>query len=402
MNISLFYQPDHGQLGELIQEQMALPYTRLTIWSAFAKSSGILRLKPALQRFKKREGAQIRAFIGVDAGGTSLEAMEALRELCDELYVIHSDHDSATFHPKMYILENEEQMWAAIGSNNLTGGGLWSNIESAFVCQCGKNPEEEAFAAVCRPLEELAERYRDPNSGLSLQIQSQKELEILKECGYLRSEASVCAKERAGSASRPVRLFSGKPLAPLPPLESGAAGSERETESDSTHSSAPAAGRLWMETRELTGGSANQLEPSANGVLLSGSAAGTVFESRKAGHIKGSIVYFGLDPDDSDCVKQITIRYNGSDYVGCVIEHKRGNSNWRIMLKGKNDKGKEIQSSGETGWLKRKLLVFEKLSEDCYRMTVYDESRKAEFESNSVFYGANGRSRSNRRYGLLI
>ena len=62
-------------------------------------------MKPALEDFKAR-GGRISGFIGIDLDGTSYEALLNLYHLCDELYIIHSENLSTTFHSKMYILTN--------------------------------------------------------------------------------------------------------------------------------------------------------------------------------------------------------------------------------------------------------------------------------------------------------
>lgn len=41
-------QPFHGQLGEILKQELAEEYDEFTIFSAFAKNSGVLRLKPSL------------------------------------------------------------------------------------------------------------------------------------------------------------------------------------------------------------------------------------------------------------------------------------------------------------------------------------------------------------------
>ena len=94
-------QPFNGQLGEILKDKMGAPYNKLTILSAFAKNSGVLRLKPALEQFKN-SGGYIEAYIGVDAHGTSYEAVLNLFELCDELYIVHSESPVTTFHSKVY------------------------------------------------------------------------------------------------------------------------------------------------------------------------------------------------------------------------------------------------------------------------------------------------------------
>lgn len=129
--MEILNQPFDGQLGNILIEKMSENYSKLIIFSAFAKNSGVLRLKPTIEQFKQN-GGHVEAFIGVDAHGTSYEALLNLFELCDELYIIHSESSTTTFHSKVYMLINNENcVWMSVGSNNLTGGGLWSNFESA-------------------------------------------------------------------------------------------------------------------------------------------------------------------------------------------------------------------------------------------------------------------------------
>ena len=122
-------QPFQGQLGNILIEQIKNHYDTFIIFSAFAKNSGVLRMKPAMETFRS-VGGKIIAFIGIDLDGTSYEALLNLDQICDELYVIHSENFSTTYHSKIYLLSNKEKTWCAVGSNNFTGGGLWTNFES--------------------------------------------------------------------------------------------------------------------------------------------------------------------------------------------------------------------------------------------------------------------------------
>lgn len=125
-------QPFQGQLGDILISELENGYTKFTIFSAFAKNSGVLRLKDSIEKFKSK-GGYIKAFVGIDLDGTSYEALLNLFSLCNELYVIHSENFSTTYHSKIYLLENLTSAWCAIGSNNLTGGGLWTNFESCSI-----------------------------------------------------------------------------------------------------------------------------------------------------------------------------------------------------------------------------------------------------------------------------
>ena len=130
--MSVINQPFQGQLGSIFIDEIRRNYSSLTIFSAFAKNSGVLRLKKSLEEHRSN-GGSITAFIGIDLDGTSYEALLNLFSLCDNLYVIHSESFSTTYHSKIYMLEKSNKAWCAVGSNNLTGGGLWTNIESCSI-----------------------------------------------------------------------------------------------------------------------------------------------------------------------------------------------------------------------------------------------------------------------------
>ena len=93
--MAIINQPFQGQLGEILKTELKKNYTSFTIFSAFAKNSGVLRLKDALEEHKKN-GASTTAFIGIDLDGTSYEALLNLYSLCDNLFVIHSESAATT------------------------------------------------------------------------------------------------------------------------------------------------------------------------------------------------------------------------------------------------------------------------------------------------------------------
>ncbi len=67
--MAIINQPFQGQLGNILTDAMKQNYNTFTFFSAFAKNSGVLRMKPALEDFKAR-GGRISAFIGIDLDGT--------------------------------------------------------------------------------------------------------------------------------------------------------------------------------------------------------------------------------------------------------------------------------------------------------------------------------------------
>ena len=71
--MSIINQPFQGQLGDILISELKNGYTNFTIFSAFAKNSGVLRLKESIENFKS-SGGYVKAFIGIDLDGTSYEA----------------------------------------------------------------------------------------------------------------------------------------------------------------------------------------------------------------------------------------------------------------------------------------------------------------------------------------
>lgn len=127
--MELMNQPFTGQLGNRLIDLLDSPdFHTLNIAVAFAKNSGVLRIKDGLKRFRER-GGRVNAYVGVDLGGTSYEALTALLLHTDSLNVVHSERGQ-TFHTKIYQFSGSEKGLIVVGSHNLTGGGLWTNVSA--------------------------------------------------------------------------------------------------------------------------------------------------------------------------------------------------------------------------------------------------------------------------------
>ena len=110
---------------------------------AFARWSGLHLIDEQLRAFAREPGNRIDGFVGVDLGGTTIEALTYLSELPNtRLRVVRSGMSHVVFHPKVYAFEGPEEWAAIVGSSNLTTGGLYSNIESFLVIQ--GNPTDGA------------------------------------------------------------------------------------------------------------------------------------------------------------------------------------------------------------------------------------------------------------------
>lgn len=339
-------QPFHGQLGELLCEKLTQPLGHVacfTIFSAFAKNSGVLRLKPALEQFKNA-GGYITAFIGVDAHGTSYEAVLNMFELCDELYIVHSESPASTFHSKIYELTNDGDTWIAVGSNNLTGGGLWTNYESAVCFEDGRECED-----CVRKVAELSLKYSDAAYPCSRQITSRDDIEELLAEDYLRTEM-----------------------------------------------------RIQMETRRDTIRAAEQ-RTRRN---LFGTHAGIYLpriERIDQQHPVGTVVHGDQNQEEVRAVHEITDT-NTSERMWFEMRESTGdhsNGSWRIQLKGQSEAGVKIHRVGGVEWLRHKILIFEKIRTDYYALSVLDEAQVDNLIGQSTVVATNGSSPASKKYGLL-
>ncbi len=411
--MNIINQPFQGQLGSILIDELTQGYDQFVFFSAFAKNSGVLRMKPALRQFRAG-GGKITAFIGIDLNGTSYEALLNLFYLCDHLYVIHSEDPATTYHSKVYLLTNDRYAWCAVGSNNFTGGGLWTNFESCSICKY----EQQKNSNELLSLQEIIQKYMDDNYQCSAKIASAAAIEALLGSNYISKEAS----QKIASATRRInqqRSLKKLPLfgcekVNLPAIihiekQQGKRSAlhvnvpmGQTLESQSSTGPAFTHEQFWFEMRESTGGSRNILDLSKLGKIESGSVSGTPYQYTDNIHMYGGIKFFEIDPDNVDMTKNITINYQGKDYFPSTIKFAPNNGSWRIQLKGSPDDGtEELSKYGNRGDFVHKILIFEKISSDYYVLSLLDESSLDHVKQISRVWARNGNSRSAKAYGML-
>jgi HKD family nuclease len=98
----------------------------LEAWTTI-RQSGVDEL-----RLLHRPVRRLQVIAGTDFGLTQVEALEALHTPPDRecrLYYAPEDAAEGVFHPKLYLGTAGSDFIAVVGSSNLTGGGLTTNIE---------------------------------------------------------------------------------------------------------------------------------------------------------------------------------------------------------------------------------------------------------------------------------
>lgn len=210
-------QPHDEQLGiQFIKALESNQFNQLTIMVAYAKLSGVYRISPYLEKFRN-SGGTIRCVIGIDQQNTTYDALNQLLNLTNEIYIFHSESVSQTFHIKCYWLSGENNCWYAIGSNNLTAGGLFSNYElSTSTSLSGEKAHEEN-----ETLSRIYSTYTDADSVCSRKLDNAF-LEKLISGGYVVKEiqqrkALAESAKQVRAAVRKTKLF-GNEVFPAPAL----------------------------------------------------------------------------------------------------------------------------------------------------------------------------------------
>lgn len=111
--------------------------------SAFASEAGIFGLAGHILNAKQNFQApnNITLVVGIDQQGTSKEALEELNNLNVASYVFYQS-EAPIFHPKMYLFEGDQNAKLIVGSSNLTGTGLFVNVEGSLLIEFDNNDPE--------------------------------------------------------------------------------------------------------------------------------------------------------------------------------------------------------------------------------------------------------------------
>ena len=414
--MELLNQPINGQLGNRLIELLDSPdYHTLNIVVAFAKNSGVLRIKDAFERFRERGGI-VNTYVGVDMGGTSYEALIALLLHTDSLNIVHSEN-SQTFHPKIYQFLGKDKGLIVIGSHNLTAGGLWTNFESSVLIPLDG---ASTSSALIMGLEDYIGQLASLKDSF-ISISAQEDIDKLLQNGYVFKEVAEQVERLKTKTENKSgeRLFGNGISAKMPHIakykpKTEKKKKERELEVSTTQKEpslilpSEDGQTIWFETRKMTGGSRNILDLSKKSLVERGDPTGTAFDLGEPKFMRGGVEFFDLNPAITSQSKDITLNFEGVDYVGNTIlfpDGAKANGTWRLQIKGVSSSGRGItealRAKGEEYYLVKKVVTFTKIQSDYYFMSVFPESELENFKAASRILARNGSSASARWLGMF-
>lgn len=213
--MKLIIQPYNDKLGKLlIEDLLSGRYNNFTFLVAYAKLSGVDALYDSILAFRAAKGS-VHAIVGIDQENTSFEALRAILGITEDLFIFHNINLSSTFHPKVYILAGEKHGKIYVGSNNLTGSGLYSNYE---IASCGEFdltvPEQaEDFANMVRALSTFCQE------GPCCRQASEALIKRLYESHLVCTEREICIMGKKGvSTEQTKNNFGEEPVFGVEPI----------------------------------------------------------------------------------------------------------------------------------------------------------------------------------------
>ncbi len=206
--MDMILQPEGPiRLGDFLLSHLSdSGWTEFRAGVAFVKYSGVRHIAAPLADFAKR--GRVQLCVGVDFGGTTAEGLKALLDCAGvngEIWVYHNEA-GVTFHPKLYFFKAKDgRADVAIGSGNLTEGGIYTNYEVAMLLRLV--PSSPDHRKLITQFESTLNAWCDPSAGMAKRVDIAL-IEKLLDQGYIVTERQA-ARAQAAKAS-PARTKPGK------------------------------------------------------------------------------------------------------------------------------------------------------------------------------------------------
>jgi HKD family nuclease len=186
---------------------------------AYARKSGVIKIKRAMEYFKER-GGNIIAVVGLDQKHTTWQGLHELINIVDKLYVYHNEDLSQTFHPKVYIREiNKVKADVLIGSSNLTAGGMSTNYEVNYyrLFNLKNNEDEKAYSKI----KDVIKSYSGKSTKCCMHVDDENKINELRENDYLGDEGEkviigASSKSKKNDKQKNRKLFGKEKFKPTP------------------------------------------------------------------------------------------------------------------------------------------------------------------------------------------
>lgn len=188
--MEILNQPHASNIGDklksILNNNQLHKFETFNFLVAYVKTSGVKQLASSIQQFKQT-GSRVKGVVGVSRHqkNTSVQGLQHLLPLCDEIWVFNNESPTSTFHPKVYIFEKAgEKATVFVGSSNLTAGGLYTNYE---VNSCSHYDLTNASqAAMFLTVRQTFETYSNPSE--FCKVLTPEYLQELYADGYLSNE----------------------------------------------------------------------------------------------------------------------------------------------------------------------------------------------------------------------
>lgn len=131
----------------------------ITIATAFLKSNGL----EAIESLILENVDKVKMYVGIRNGITTKQGIEKAISLGINIKVVDTGTQHFIFHPKLYVVNCGDYVYAIIGSANLTTGGLVSNIETSTMLKLDMNikADKEYYEQLISCFEKLTTDYTE-------------------------------------------------------------------------------------------------------------------------------------------------------------------------------------------------------------------------------------------------